>query len=234
MKKIIKLRESDLNRIVKRVIEEQVKATLTPSNQPSNLQPTTNVQSRTINPTKGSGPVDHDLNAIFAFGLAFVPVVGPFLSAGIALADALSYANEGKKGEAGVTAFFALLPGIGSVVAKIPGVKQLGQKGMEALASKVITNAPLSAVEQGVVSGINLNKELVKQETNNFVKNMASKVVTKVEDPAIQKKLLGLSKDGIQVKAENTAMDMFKTPTKPGFFNAVTSSLSKTKSPKRT
>jgi hypothetical protein len=117
---------------------------------------------------------------------------------------------------------------------KIPGVKELGQKGMQALASKLFSQAPLNAVEQGVVSGINLNKELIKQETNNVVKNLASKVVAKVEDPAIQKKLLGLSKDGIQMKAENTAMDTFKTPTKPGFFNAVSSSLSTAKLPKRT
>jgi SOS-response transcriptional repressor LexA len=59
-------------------------------------------------------------------------------------------------------------------------------------------------------------------------------VVAKIEDPATHKKLMDLSKTGIQVKAENTAMDTFKTPTKPGFFNAVSSSLSTAKLPKRT
>ena len=203
MKKIIKLTESDLNRIVKRIIEEQSFG-YGPGGSMS-LSQASKVQ-KVMSDYYNENP--HYINQIMQFGTAFIPLLGPFISAGIGLADAGIYYKEGKNSEAGVAAFFALLPGIGTVVLKIPGVKELGQKGMQTLASKLFSQAPLNAVEQGVVSGINLNKELVKQETNNFVKNMASKVVTKVEDPAIQKKLLGLSKDGIQMKAENTAMNM--------------------------
>jgi hypothetical protein len=164
----------------------------------------------------------HHVNQVLQFGSAFIPVIGPFISAGIGLADASLYSKEGKKGEAGVATLFALLPGIGSVVSKIPGVKQLGQKGMQALASKLFTNAPLNAVEQGVVSGINLNKELIKQETNNVVKSMASKVVAKVEDKATQKALMNLAKDGIEVKAEDVAMNMVAAKPVQGAIKAGT------------
>jgi hypothetical protein len=150
----------------------------------------------------------HDVNQVLQIGTAFIPVIGPFVSAGIGLVDASIYANEGRKSEAGVAAFFALLPGIGSVVSKVPGVKQLGQKGMQALASKLLTKAPLSAVEQSVVSGINLNKALIKQETNNVIKSMASKAVAKVRDKATQKVMMNLAKDGIEAKVEDFVMNI--------------------------
>jgi hypothetical protein len=157
----------------------------------------------------------HDVNQVLQIGTAFIPVVGPFISAGIGLVDASMYSNEGRKGEAGVAAFFALLPGIGSVVSKVPGVKQLGQKGMQALASKLLTKAPLSAVEQGVVNGINLNKALIKQETSNVIKSMASKAVAKVRDKATQKVMMNLAKDGLEAKAEDVAMTV--AATKPTY-----------------
>jgi hypothetical protein len=79
---------------------------------------------------------------------------------------------------------------------------------MQALATKFLTKAPLNAVEQSVITGINLNKELVKQETSNVVKNMASKVVAKVRDKATQKAIINLAKDGLEAKAEDVAMNM--------------------------
>jgi hypothetical protein len=161
----------------------------------------------------------HLVNQVAQIGALIIPVVGPFISAGIGLADAATYAKEGKNTEAGVSAFFALLPGIGSVVGKIPGVKQLGQKGMQLLATKFLTRAPLNAVEQGVITGINLNKELVKQETNNLVKSMASKAVAKVRDKVTQKAIMNLAKDGLEAKAEDVAMD--KVAAKPTLGGAI-------------
>jgi hypothetical protein len=150
----------------------------------------------------------HLVNQVAQIGALIIPVVGPFISAGIGLADAATYAKEGKNTEAGVSAFFALLPGIGSVVGKIPGVKQLGQKGMQLLATKFLTRAPLNAVEQGVITGINLNKELVKQETNNLVKSMASNAATKATDTTTKKIMNDIAKEGIEISAEEIAMNM--------------------------
>ena len=150
----------------------------------------------------------HLVNQVAQIAALIIPVVGPFVSAGIGLADAATYVKEGKNTEAGVSAFFALLPGIGSVVGKIPGVKQLGQKGMQALATKFLTRAPLNAVEQGVITGINLNKELIKQETNSVVKNMAANAVTKATDSATKRVLKDIAKEGIEISAEEIAMNM--------------------------
>ena len=145
----------------------------------------------------------HSINQVLQIGAVFIPIIGPFVSAGIGLADAAIYAKEGKTNEAGVATVFALLPGIGAVVSKIPGVKQLGQKGMQALATKVLTKAPLNAVEQGVVSGINLNKELIKQETNSVIKTMAANAAAKATDST--------AKEGIEISAEEIAMNMAST-----------------------
>jgi hypothetical protein len=86
---------------------------------------------------------------------------------------------------------------------------------MQALASKLLTKAPLNAVEQGVINGINLNKALIKQETSNVVKSMASKAVAKVRDKATQKVMMNLAKDGLEAKAEDVAMTV--AATKPTY-----------------
>lgn len=83
-------------------------------------------------------PIDpHTLNAVLAIGTAFIPVVGPFISAGIGMYDAKLYYDDGDKKTAGLTAALSMLPFIGSIITKIPGVKQLGVKGMALLASKL-------------------------------------------------------------------------------------------------
>ena len=157
----------------------------------------------------------HDVNQVLQIGSVFIPFIGPFISAGIGLADAGIYAKEGKNNEAGVAAFFALLPGIGAVVSKIPGVKQLGQKGMQLLTTKLITKAPLNAVEQGVITGINLNKELIKQETNSLVKNMASNAATRTTDTATKKIMGNIAKEGIDISAEEMAMNSVASAPMP-------------------
>ena len=57
----------------------------------------------------------HTLMTVLAIGTAFIPVVGPFISAGIGLADAAMYYKEGDKTSAGVTAAFSMIPFIGKV-----------------------------------------------------------------------------------------------------------------------
>ena len=109
----------------------------------------------------------HTKMEILAFGAAFIPVVGPFISASIGLSDAKLYYDEGDKKTAGITAAFSLLPFVGSVVSKIPGVKQLGTKGMAALASKLSKgNKELSKVELEVVNTLRTNESTIKQELN--------------------------------------------------------------------
>jgi len=120
----------------------------------------------------------HTLLTIAQIGTAFIPVVGPFLSAGIGFADAAQYYQEGDTKTAGLTAMFSMLP----LVGKIPGVKQLGAKGLSLLASKLgkgITK--FTPLEQQVIAGINANEQLVKTGLNNQIKQTAQKsLISKV------------------------------------------------------
>jgi len=55
----------------------------------------------------------HTLMTIAQIGTAFIPLVGPFISMGIGLADAAMYYNEGDKKTAGLIGVFSMIPGIG-------------------------------------------------------------------------------------------------------------------------
>jgi hypothetical protein len=128
---------------------------------------------------KGWSKGNHDVNTILQIGTAFIPLVGPFLSAGIGLMDAAQYYQEGDKKTAGLVAMFSMLPGVGTIVNKIPGVKQLGDKGLSLLASKLgkgITK--FTPLEKQVIAGINANEQLVKTELNNQIKQLAQKSLT--------------------------------------------------------
>jgi hypothetical protein len=116
----------------------------------------------------------HEVATILQIGTAFIPVVGPFISSGIGFLEAKSYWDEGNKQEATLVAIFSSLPMIGSVVMKIPGVKQLGQKGMTALASKISKLGEKfkpTKVEQEIIQGIEQNIDLIKTEVKNTTKN---------------------------------------------------------------
>ena len=106
----------------------------------------------------------HTLMTILAIGSVFIPVVGPFISAGIGLADAGMYYQEGNSKSAGLTAVLSMLPFVGSIVTKIPGVKQLGVKGMAALASKLSSGSKLTKGEYEIAIAIKNNQGLINSE----------------------------------------------------------------------
>lgn len=130
----------------------------------------------------------HTINQILGIGALFIPLVGPAISAGIATYDASLYYREGKKQEAAVTMILGLLPGIGAVANKIPGIKTLGQKGMNVLADKIAKGVTkLTPLESEVLNGINLNKNTIIKETDGLLKrvtvNLANKTTTKSVTP---------------------------------------------------
>ena len=136
-------------------------------------------------------PVDMSTYAtILQIGTAFIPVVGPFISAGIGLLSAADLYQKGKKTEAGVQAFFSILPGLGKVVQKIPGIAKLGEKGILALGAKVASNKGLTDVERGIVKSIAGNMALVKQEVNQTIKTMAVNGLSKVNKNPVAKEVV--------------------------------------------
>jgi hypothetical protein len=118
----------------------------------------------------------HEVLAVLEIGSFFIPVVGPFLSAGLGMLDASIYAAEGDKETAGLTAGLTLLPLIGPIVKKIPGIKTLGTKGMEALSKKIApgVEVALTPIEKEVAEGLAKEKSLVQNYLNFGSKSLES------------------------------------------------------------
>jgi hypothetical protein len=96
--------------------------------------------------------------SLFTGGLGYIlPIV-------FGTADAGLYFSEGDTKTASVVGGLSLLPFVGKVVSKIPGVKELGTKGMALLANKLSSGTKLTNLESQVVKGISENKALITQE----------------------------------------------------------------------
>jgi hypothetical protein len=107
----------------------------------------------------------HTLMSIAQIGTSFIPFVGPFISAGIGLADAKMYYSEGDKKTAGITAALSMIPFVGSLISKIPGVKQLGSKGISLLASKLSKGSKnLTKAESEIVNAVKTYSSQVQSE----------------------------------------------------------------------
>jgi hypothetical protein len=111
----------------------------------------------------------HTLMSIAQIGTAFIPFVGPFVSAGIGLADAKMYYSEGDKKTAGITAALSMIPFVGSLVNKIPGVKKLGSKGISLLANKLSKGSTnLTKAEAEIVSAVKTYAPKVQSELSKM------------------------------------------------------------------
>lgn len=139
----------------------------------------------------------HSLMLVLSIATAFIPVVGPLVSAGVMLADAGMYASEGDMKNAGLNVMFALLPGIGSIIKKIPAINRLGKKGMEILANKLSKNSKLTQTETEVINGIKNNIEFVNQELSTSVRNTAKNAANTTVDVGLKSKLLDIAKKGL-------------------------------------
>jgi hypothetical protein len=119
------------------------------------------------------GPIDpHTVNMVLGIGALFIPYVGPFISAGIGAYDAKLYYDEGDKKTAGLVLMFSLLPGVGSIVNKIPGVKQLGVRGMTELGKKLSMGTKLTnPAEINIVNQVSKNRALIKAEMEKMGKD---------------------------------------------------------------
>jgi hypothetical protein len=111
----------------------------------------------------------HTILAIAGIGSAFIPVVGPFISAGIGLADASLYYKEGDKTSATISAVFSLLPFIG----KIPGVKETGSAVWKTIASKFTSGAKLTQLETELVQQVITNSSSIQTLVSTASKKLS-------------------------------------------------------------
>jgi len=112
----------------------------------------------------------HRVLELMSIGSIFIPVVGPLISMGLGFADSAIYMKEGKKKEAAVAAILSILPQVGEVVSSIPAVKQLGQKGMQALANKLASNMELGMLEKRALEDILRKKSMVYKAVQDYTK----------------------------------------------------------------
>jgi hypothetical protein len=150
-------------------------------------------------PPKGFGKADisgdvHTMNAVLEIVTAFIPYVGPFISAGIGVADAKLYFDEGDNFSGSLALAFSIIPIVGVEVLKIPAVRKLGSRGMAKLAEKLKTKEPLTATETLAVNEIKQNSELINTTLSTASKRLGevTQEVKTFKGPYIEK--FGLDK----------------------------------------
>lgn len=122
---------------------------------------------------KGASIDPHTLMTILGVGSVFIPVVGPFISAAIGIADAALYYKEGDKNAAGLTAMFSMLP----FVKFVPGAKELGSKGMALLANKLLKGgANLTKAEIEIVNAVKMFTPKIQEELTKMAPKLKNVV----------------------------------------------------------
>jgi len=165
-------------------------------NKPETLEPASQKQTeflQSLNP--------HTVLTIFQIGTAFIPLVGPFISAGIGMADAAIYLKEGQKSAAGIIAIFSLIPFSGKLISKL-GLGKWTRENLAKLGEKIFLKKPLSPVEIEAANRIANNASMVEKEV---MKLAESKGVQTTAKSTIKQNLL---KQGIE------ALGLDKLPKK--------------------
>lgn len=167
------------------------------------------------------GDIDpHTVNTILAIGTAFIPFVGPFISAGIGLYDAKVYYDEGDSKTAGLVGLFSIIPGIGGLATKL-GLTKWSSKALGNLAKKVSFSTKLTPGELKVVNRIATNKALIQKEINKLAlskKLIKNGNITKLAKKNVKKQLI----------KKNVATTLGKTASTVGGYVAAGGAYSKT------
>lgn len=130
---------------------------------------------------------NHQINTIASIGFSLIPLVGPLIGSAISLADAKQYYNEGDKKTAGMVAMFSMIPLVGPLISKIPGVKELGVKGMSALGSKLSKGQKLTKAEEQIVAGVSANQKLVQTQVAKVGQEITKKTLPQKVGTAVAK-----------------------------------------------
>lgn len=121
----------------------------------------------------GIGP--HGALMVASIVAGFIPLVGPFISSGIMLADASMYEKEGNDYQAGLTRVFAALPVVGPIARLGSGaIAKLGTYGMSKLGFKVATaakggTASITKLEAQAMKDLTTNNKFVQSEFDKFL-----------------------------------------------------------------
>lgn len=135
-------------------------------------------------------PIDpHTMMTILQIGTAFIPLVGPFISAGIGLADAAQYYQEGDTKTAGLVAMFSVIPGIGGLASKL-GLTKWGAKAMGQIGKKISLGQKLLPAEIQVANKVVQNNKLIQSEIKNLRKIVKARNVAKKSGKFVAKNVV--------------------------------------------
>jgi len=155
-------------------------------------------------PIKTAYEYRHEIALVASIIAPFILPFGLAISSGIMLADAALYASEGDYLSAGYSAIFALLPGIGGIVAKIPAIAKLEARGMAALGRRLALskNPVLNRLELSIIRDMSKYQNLVKQDLNEYFKrrfqNEMIDAMKRIKYPALRKILYRLGNGTIK------------------------------------
>ena len=108
------------------------------------------------NITKTIHAYRHELMIVGQLGTAFIPLVGPFISAGLGFVDATMYYDEGKNYEAGLAVVFAALPG--------------GAKLTKGLIKKIVSKSGvLTKIESEFLIRVAMSKDFILKKINGML-----------------------------------------------------------------
>jgi hypothetical protein len=168
---------------------------------------------------------DHKHDIMFAGSILAllipVPGVNVALSAAISGADAATYWAEGDRHSAMTMTAFMLMPGLGKLVQKIPGIKQLGAKGMRLLFRKIIqakqgAKIVFSKIEQGIIKSLPQNKKLIQsefaQKAGKIVNKVAKSKAAKKAGNRVLKAPIGAAKAAASFKAADLVQQNVVNP----------------------
>ena len=124
------------------------------------------------------------LVGVAALAAAFIPVVGPFVAAGIGLGGAADLWTSNKQKEAAIVAFFSLLP----LVGKIPGVGTISKALAEDMKSAVLNSGALTKKElETLINIIKYDTQVSKSMIPTIEAQGLGKLETHVIKIAIEK-----------------------------------------------
>jgi len=154
-----------------------------------------------------------------ALASAFIPVVGPFVAAGIGLGGAADLWTSNKKKEAAITAFFSLLPMVG----KIPGVGSIGKALAQELKVAVLEGGALTEQQ------LNTLMKIIKydsQVSEAMIPAIESQGMGKLQSHIVKTAVKETEKKIIDLAGVPTYGDLKKVAIKSTVANPIASSIS--------
>lgn len=142
-------------------------------------------------------PLDtHQTLMVVELVSAFFPPIGTAISVAAGLTNAALYAKEGDNYEAGLGLMFSVIPLIGPIVNKIPGLKTWSKEALITLGNKIKLNQNLTKVEKLIADELILHKDFIKTEVNKLIVKGKDKILRSPLDAGTKQIIINTAEKG--------------------------------------